>query len=87
MNVKYFIDIIDKLLKKGASQAEIAKTLGFSKQNMSEILGKVKAKPRQDLKSKHLPGLLKLCKGYKVGPQTYDALMDLIEKEVDKGEE
>lgn len=81
MRVKYFIEIIQVLLEKGASQVEIAKTLGFSKQNLTEILGSVPEKQRQNLKDEHLPGLLKLCRKYKVQPMTAKGLIEVIERE------
>lgn len=85
MRVNYFIDIIKVLLKKGASQKEIADTLGFSKQNMTEILGGVPEKQRKNLKDEHLPGLVKLCKRYGVAPKNGNKLLELIEKEKQSG--
>lgn len=81
MRVTYFIEIIRLLLEKGASQQEIAKSIGFSKQNMTEILGGVPEKQRQNLKDEHLPGLLKLCRKYNIEPKTPRALLKLIEQE------
>lgn len=81
MRVKYFIEIIRQLLEKNVSQNEIAKALGFSKQNMTEILGKNPAKQRKNLKDHHLPALLDLCRAHKVGPQSADKLLSEIKKE------
>ena len=81
MNVIYFVKLLRKLLDAGASKSEIASELGFRKQNMNEIFGDVPEKQRQNLKDEHLPGLLRLCRNYKVGPQTAKQLLDLIEKE------
>lgn len=82
MIVKYFVDIIKELVDKGASQTEIAKIIGFTKQNMTEILGGKPEKQRKNLKDEHLPGLLKLCKKYKVGPQNPSELFRLINSEI-----
>lgn len=84
MKVRYFIDIINKLLAKGLSQVEIAKTLGMKKQNLSEILGKVEGKQRQNLKDEHLPGLLKLCKAHGLDVKSWSQLGKLIEGELKK---
>lgn len=84
MNVRYFIDIINDLIKEGASRVEIAAALGFKKQNMTEILGGVPSKQRQNLKDEQMPGLLALCKKYKTGPKSAKALLDLIENEKKK---
>lgn len=84
MRVRYFIDIINELLKQGVSQTAIADALGVKKQNMTEILGKNPKKLRQNLKDEHLPGLLRLCREYKVGPKTASELIALIDKEVKK---
>lgn len=81
MNVRYFIEIINELLGKGVSQQEIAKSLGFKKQNMTEILGKNPQKQRQNLKDEHLPPLLALCIKYKTGPKSAKALLQRIEQE------
>lgn len=77
MRVRYFIEIINELLRSKCPQAEIAEALGFKKQNLTEIL----SDKRQNLKDEHLPGLIKLCRKYGVGPQTAAALMRRIETE------
>lgn len=84
MRVRYFINIINNLLTKGASQSEVAKVLGFSRQNLTEILGLVPEKQRKNLKDEHLPGILQLCKKYDVPPKTAAALMRLIQEEVEQ---
>jgi hypothetical protein len=81
MRVRYFIDIIEGLIAKGVSQIEIAKALDFKKQNLTEVLGKIPGKQRQNLKDEHLPGLLTLCKKHRVGPQSADGLLKIIERE------
>lgn len=82
MKVRYFIDIINDLLSRGASQSEVAKELGFSRQNLSEILGLVPEKQRKNLKDEHLPGLMKLCKKYDTEPRTASKLIKMIESEL-----
>lgn len=84
MKVRYFIDIINKLLAKNVSQVQIASALGIKKQNLSEILGKVPGKQRQNLKDEHLPGLLKLCKEHNLDIKSWNQLGRLIEKEIKK---
>lgn len=84
MRVNYFIDIIKQLIAKDVAQNEIAKALGFSKQNMTEILGKNQNKQRKNLKDEHLPGLLSLCRKHKIGPQSAAELMRVIKEEVRK---
>lgn len=84
MDVIYFVDIIKELLEAGASKTEVMAELRMKKQNMREILGNVPGKQRQNLKDEQLPGLLRLCRKYKRGPQTERELLRMISGELEE---
>jgi transcriptional regulator with XRE-family HTH domain len=79
MRVKYFKNIIERLLAKGLSQTKIAESLGFKKQNITEILQGI----RQDMQGEHLSRLVKLCKVNRLEPDTWNKLGKMIDDELD----
>ncbi len=84
MRVEYFVKIIKELLKTECTEVKIAKTLGISRTAVTTILGKnSNQEPPDDLKSKHLRGLVSLCKEYEVEEyDTWNKLGKAIESEL-----
>lgn len=81
-SMEYVSKIITALIKKGAGKSEISREIGFNRSNMTDI-GKG-SRQRVDLKSRHLPGLLRLCRKYRVGPQNGNQLVSVIDRELKK---
>lgn len=84
MRVEYFIKIVSRLVRAGCREAKIAKELGVSRTAVTTILGKNKNQaPPEDLKSRQLRGLVRLCKEYNIEPNTWNKLGKMIETEID----
>lgn len=83
MRVEYFIKIVSRLVKEGCKPAKIAKELGISRTAVTTILGKNSNQdPPEDLKSRQLRGLVRLCKEYGIDPSTWSKLGKMIEDEI-----
>lgn len=83
MRVEYFVTIIQNLLKVGCTEAKVARSLEISRTAVTTILGKNRRQlPPEDLKSKQLRGLVRLCKEYNIEPKTWAKLGKMIDSEL-----